>query len=76
MDFYFWDRIKQIIVYLNRLPNDVEVLKNRIRDTLNYIPPEEIRPAFTAFRKNIEERANKGGGLIDILIIMMMSVLR
>lgn len=64
MDFYFWGRIKQI-VYLNRLPNDVEVLKNRITDAINSIPLEEIRAAFTAFRENIEECAIKGGELIE-----------
>lgn len=64
MDFFFWGRIKQI-VYSNRIPNDVEVLKNRIRDAVNSISLEEIRAAFNAFRTKIEECANKGGGLIE-----------
>lgn len=64
MDFYFWGRIKQM-VYSNRIPNDTEVLKNRIREAINSISLEEIRVTFNKFRRNVEKCAGIGGGLIE-----------
>lgn len=64
MDFFVWGRIKQI-VYSQQLPNDIDILKNCIRDAINSITIEEVRAAFTAFRKRIEKCADKGGALIE-----------
>lgn len=64
MDFFFWGRIKQI-VYSERIPNDEEVLKNRIRNAIDSISVQEIQATFRAFRRRIEECAIKGGGLIE-----------
>lgn len=37
LDFFLWGRLKTI-VYEHRIPNDKEILKERIREAVNSIP--------------------------------------
>lgn len=64
LDFYLWGRLKQI-VYKEDLPNNIEVLKNRIRDAVVSLTIEEIRRSYKELRVRIELCAERGGGLIE-----------
>lgn len=63
-DFYLWGRLKQV-VYAENLPNDAEVLKNRIRDAISALPIQEIQNSFEELRRRIELCSDQGGGLIE-----------
>lgn len=64
LDFYLWGRLKQI-VYREQLPNNVEILKNRIRDAVSSLTIEEIRKSYNELRLRVELCAERGGGLIE-----------
>lgn len=64
MDFFVWGRVKQI-VYQEHIPNDSEILKNRITHAVRSIPREHVQAAFGEFRNRIEKCANLGGGLVE-----------
>lgn len=63
-DFYMWGRLKQIF-YKENLPNNVEILKNRIRDAIASLTIQEIRNSYKELRLRIELCAERGGGLIE-----------
>ena len=63
-NFYLWGRLKQV-VYAENLPNDAEVLKNRIKDAISALPIQEIRNSFNELRRRIELCSDEGGGLIE-----------
>ena len=52
LDFYLWERLKQL-VYKEDLPNNVQVLKNRIRDAVASLTLEEIRNVIVGHIRNI-----------------------
>lgn len=63
-DFYLWGRLKQI-VYSEPLPNDRELLKQRIKDACNTVTIEEIRSCYEKFREKIEKCFENGGSYIE-----------
>lgn len=64
LDFYLWGRLKQL-VYMDNVPNNVEVLKNRIRDAVASLTLEEIRNSYKELRLRVELCAERGGDLIE-----------
>lgn len=53
-DAYLWSRLKEI-VYSEPLPNDRELLKQRIRNACNSLTIQEIRNSYQRFREDIEK---------------------
>lgn len=64
MDFYFWGKIKNK-VYVNR-PQNIDELKERIRDACQNISREELRKVNLHVRKVVEECIRQDGGYVEV----------
>lgn len=63
-DMYLWGRIKQL-VYANPLPNDEDILKQRIIQAVEAISLEEVRRSYGYLRAQLEKCVFHGGALFE-----------
>lgn len=64
MDFYLWGYLKQK-VYSYDLHDNIDLLKQKIRDAVDEINPMTIAKVFDDFRVRIEKCADLGGSQIE-----------
>ncbi|KAL1509412.1 hypothetical protein ABEB36_004155 [Hypothenemus hampei] len=64
MDMFLWGRVKQL-TFSAPIPNDTEVLKNRIREAIGSITREEIARSFNHLKRQLEKCVANGGGVIE-----------
>lgn len=64
MDFYLWGRLKQI-VYSRPLDNNIDQLKQRIREAVQSISLEEVRRSYNEFLARLQICVDVGGGVFE-----------
>lgn len=63
-DMFLWGRLKQL-TYANPLPNDVDVLKQRITEAVEAISLEEVRRSYDYLIVQLEKCVLHGGAVFE-----------
>ncbi|MGH9701418.1 MAG: hypothetical protein ACRD52_18410 [Candidatus Acidiferrales bacterium] len=63
-DMFLWGRLKQL-TYANALPNDKDILKQRIVQAVEAISLEEVRRSYDYLRAQLEKCVQCGGAVFE-----------